>query len=215
MAWVVVTCHPGYRHPVAYRFVECNGFFRRFYAQLIAEDTTTSLEVMQRSAALSIQSECPHQGSVSTFVPWLQRGLLLGVHLGFIVFTPAYDSYEPAITLHKGITRYVQLSAPDFKINWKQVKKTVNGKTRMIILNSPHNPSGAILSAQDMKELEKIVKSTGIIVLSDEVYEHLVFDGQPHMSMALFPELERDTGGFASARLSLKAHEARVLFAAE
>lgn len=106
-----------------------------------------------------------------------------------IVFTPAYDSYEPAITLHRGVTRYVQLSAPDFKINWKQVKKTVNGKTRMIILNSPHNPSGAILSAEDMKELERIVAGTGIIILSDEVYEHLVFDGEQHQSMALYPEL--------------------------
>lgn len=106
-----------------------------------------------------------------------------------LVFTPAYDSYEPAVSLHKGITRYVQLNAPDFKINWDQVKKNVNAKTRMIILNSPHNPSGAILSAQDMEELEKIVKGTGIIILSDEVYEHLVFDEEVHQSMALYPEL--------------------------
>lgn len=106
-----------------------------------------------------------------------------------VVFTPAYDSYEPAVTLHKGITRYVKLSAPDFKINWKEVKKTVNGKTRMIILNSPHNPSGAVLSSADIKELEKIVKGTGIIILSDEVYEHLIFDGQKHLSMATSPEL--------------------------
>ncbi|HLP12515.1 MAG TPA: methionine aminotransferase [Flavobacteriales bacterium] len=106
-----------------------------------------------------------------------------------VVFTPAYDSYEPAVTLHKGITRYVKLSAPDFKINWKEVKKTVNGKTRMIILNSPHNPSGAVLSSNDIKELEKIVKGTGIIILSDEVYEHLIFDGQKHLSMATSPEL--------------------------
>jgi methionine aminotransferase len=106
-----------------------------------------------------------------------------------LIFTPAYDSYEPAVTLHKGITRYVQLTAPDFKINWKEVKKTVNSKTRMIILNSPHNPSGAVLSPSDIKELEKIVKGTGIIILSDEVYEHLIFDGQKHLSMATSPEL--------------------------
>ena len=106
-----------------------------------------------------------------------------------LVFTPAYDCYEPAITLHKGITRYVALMAPDFKINWKEVKKTINSKTRMIILNSPHNPSGAILSSNDLKELEKIVKGTNIIILSDEVYEHLVFDGQKHLSMATSQEL--------------------------
>lgn len=106
-----------------------------------------------------------------------------------IVFTPAYDSYEPAVTLHKGITRYVPLLAPDFKINWKQVKQNINAKTRMIVLNSPHNPSGSVLTAQDLKELEKIVKGTGIVILSDEVYEHLIFDEQKHLSMATSPEL--------------------------
>jgi methionine aminotransferase len=106
-----------------------------------------------------------------------------------IIFTPAYDCYEPAVTLHKGITRYVTLKAPDFKIDWTDVKKTITGKTRMIIINSPHNPSGAILSAHDIKELENIVKGTNIIILSDEVYEHLVFDGCNHLSMAISPEL--------------------------
>ena len=106
-----------------------------------------------------------------------------------LVFTPAYDCYEPAIALHNGITRYVKLMAPDFAIDWNEVKKTVNGKTRMIIINSPHNPSGAILSANELVELEKIVKGTNIIILSDEVYEHLIFDGQKHMSMALSNEL--------------------------
>ncbi len=106
-----------------------------------------------------------------------------------VIFTPAYDCYEPAVTLHKGITRYVALKAPDFKIDWSEVKKTITGKTRMIILNSPHNPSGAVLSAYDIKELENIVKGTNIIILSDEVYEHLIFDGQKHLSMATSPEL--------------------------
>jgi methionine transaminase len=91
--------------------------------------------------------------------------------------------------LHKGITRYVTLKAPAFKIDWTEVKKTITGKTRMIILNSPHNPSGAVLSPNDIKELENIVKGTNIIILSDEVYEHLIFDGQKHLSMATSPEL--------------------------
>jgi len=109
-------------------------------------------------------------------------------------FTPAYDCYEPAVILSGGKTISVELQYPDFSINWKEVKKLVNRKTRMIIINTPHNPSGAVLKKSDLKELEKITKNTDIIVLSDEVYEHIIFDKENHQSVALFPGLaERST----------------------
>lgn len=106
-----------------------------------------------------------------------------------IVFEPAYDSYVPAIELNGGIPVYIPLEFPDYRINWENVKKRVNSSTRMIILNSPHNPTGAVLSANDMEELQKIVQSNPIFILSDEVYEHIIFDGQEHQSVARFPEL--------------------------
>jgi methionine transaminase len=106
-----------------------------------------------------------------------------------IVFEPAYDCYVPAIELNGGIPVYIQLKAPDFGIDWNQVKKLVNQHTKMIIINSPHNPSGAILSLKDMQALEKITKNTDIIIVSDEVYEHIIFDGYEHQSVARYPGL--------------------------
>lgn len=106
-----------------------------------------------------------------------------------IIFEPAYDCYEPAIELNGGKTIYLQLQAPDYTINWNEVKKRVNHHTRMIIINSPHNPCGSILTAEDMKTLEKITKNTEIIILADEVYEHIIFDGHRHESMAKYPNL--------------------------
>ena len=106
-----------------------------------------------------------------------------------IVFEPAYDCYIPAIELHGGITKPIALEYPNFTINWNTVKNTISNKTKMIIINSPHNPSGTTLSENDIKELEKIVVDTNIIVVSDEVYEHMVFDGKPHQSVARFKTL--------------------------
>lgn len=106
-----------------------------------------------------------------------------------IIFEPAYDCYEPAIELNGGKTIYLQLQAPDYTINWNEVKKRVNHHTRMIIINSPHNPCGSILTVEDMKTLEKITKNTEIIILADEVYEHIIFDGHRHESMAKYPNL--------------------------
>jgi methionine transaminase len=106
-----------------------------------------------------------------------------------IIFEPAYDCYEPAIELNGGKTIYLQLQAPNYTINWNEVKKRVNHHTRMIIINSPHNPCGSILTAEDMKTLEKITKNTEIIILADEVYEHIIFDGHRHESMAKYPNL--------------------------
>lgn len=106
-----------------------------------------------------------------------------------IIFTPAYDCYEPAIELNGGKSVFVQLHAPDYKIDWEQVKKLINQRTKMIIINTPHNPSGKTLSEKDMLALEKMVSNTDIIILSDEVYEHIVFDGKQHQSSAKFPGL--------------------------
>jgi methionine aminotransferase len=106
-----------------------------------------------------------------------------------IFFEPAYDCYAPAIELAGGIPIPVKLNPPDYKISWKEVKKLVNQKTRMIIINTPHNPTGTILSASDLTELEKLTASTDIVVLSDEVYEHIIFDKYEHQSVARFPGL--------------------------
>lgn len=106
-----------------------------------------------------------------------------------IVFTPAYDSYVPAIRVHGGRPVFVQMQAPDFKIDWEHVKKLVNAKTRMMIINTPHNPTGTILEQDDLLQLEKIIGDKDIIVLSDEVYEHIVFDGMSHESVCKYPQL--------------------------
>ena len=106
-----------------------------------------------------------------------------------IIFSPAYDCYEPAIELNGGKTIHIDLDFPCYSINWEKVKKVINHRTRMIIINTPHNPSGSILKKDDLLELEKITSGTDILVLNDEVYEHMVFDGNVHESAAKYPEL--------------------------
>jgi len=101
-----------------------------------------------------------------------------------IVFEPAYDCYVPAIEVHGGKTIYSQLNAVDFSIDWEDVRKKISPRTKAILVNSPHNPSGATISKKDVLELEKIVSGTNILVISDEVYEHMVFDGEKHLSVA-------------------------------
>ena len=107
-----------------------------------------------------------------------------------IIFRPAYDCYEPAIQLHGGKVISVQLEGPVYKVNWDEVSEKVSKKTRMIIINTPHNPSGTVLSKSDMERLESIVDGTDILILSDEVYEHIVFDEEDHQSVCLFPGLK-------------------------
>lgn len=106
-----------------------------------------------------------------------------------IVFEPAYDCYVPAIEMNGGIPIFASLKYPDYKIDWDEVQKMVNPKTKMIIINNPHNPSGTILNAQDLEKLKKIISGTNILILSDEVYENIVFDGYEHQSIARFPQL--------------------------
>lgn len=106
-----------------------------------------------------------------------------------IAFAPAYDCYEPAVTLYGGKTNYVQLTPPFFKPDWEEVRGLVGPKTRMIIINSPHNPTGTLLSEDDMLQLQNIVTENNLLVLSDEVYEHIIFDGEQHQSAARFEPL--------------------------
>lgn len=110
-----------------------------------------------------------------------------------IVFRPAYDSYIPTIELNGGIPISIQLHKPDFKINWEEVKNAITEKTKMIVINTPHNPVGAIFTKEDMLQLQELTSGSNIIVLSDEVYEHIVFDGEQHFSACLFPDLKERT----------------------
>lgn len=108
-----------------------------------------------------------------------------------IVFEPAYDSYVPAVKLNGGIVKFSKLQAPKYTVDWEEVQKMITGHTKMIIINSPHNPCGSILSKEDMQNLERITDNTDIIILSDEVYEHLVFDKKKHESVCSFPGLAK------------------------
>ena len=114
---------------------------------------------------------------------------LIGEGDEVIVLEPAYDCYVPSIELNNGIPIYVQLKGKNFNVDWDEVKKVITQRTKMIILCTPHNPSGSILSANDMQKLDKITRGTDIIVLSDEVYEHIIFDGYEHQSVARYPNL--------------------------
>ena len=100
-----------------------------------------------------------------------------------IIFDPAYDSYRPAVELNGGIPISIPLLPPNFAIDWQRVRDTITPRTRMIIINTPHNPTGQVLSSADLDELERCVAGTDTLILADEVYEHLVFDGLEHQSV--------------------------------
>jgi methionine aminotransferase len=108
-----------------------------------------------------------------------------------IVFDPAYDSYGPAITLAGGEAIHLPLQLPDFSVDWQLVSDSITPRTRMIIINTPHNPSGAVMSRQDMDTLAQLLRDTDIYVLSDEVYEHMVYDGRIHQSVLRHEELRQ------------------------
>ena len=117
------------------------------------------------------------------------------VHSGdeVIVIDPAYDLYKPAILINGGVPLTYTLQAPDFKVDWSSVRKMVSNKTRLIIVNTPHNPIGKVLDRSDMLALESLVQDTGLYVVSDEVYEHLVFDGAQHESTLRYPGIRERT----------------------
>lgn len=106
-----------------------------------------------------------------------------------IIFEPAYDSYRPAIEVNGGKVIVFELEAPDFRVDWDAVQELLSERTRMIVINNPHNPTGTILNKEDLQALERITANTEILVLSDEVYEHLVYDGEEHQSVLRFPGL--------------------------
>jgi methionine aminotransferase len=106
-----------------------------------------------------------------------------------IVFEPAYDSYIPNVEINGAVQVLIDLKFPEYKIDWDEVRRKITAKTRMIMLNTPHNPTGAVLGEEDMNELSSIVKDSNIIILGDEVYEHLIFDNIPHQSILRYPEL--------------------------
>lgn len=113
------------------------------------------------------------------------------VHTGdeVIIFEPAYDAYKPAIEIAGGKSVIYTMSGDDFSIRWDMIRSLVNHKTRLIIINSPHNPTATVFSEEDMLALQSIVKDTDIIILSDEVYEHLIFDDHLHQSILRYPQL--------------------------
>jgi methionine aminotransferase len=106
-----------------------------------------------------------------------------------IVLEPAYDCYVPMIRLSGGVPVFCALEFPSYRIDWDALARRVGPRTRMILLNFPHNPSGAVLAAEDLDRLARLVRGTGIFLVNDEVYEHLVFDGRTHQSLNLRPEL--------------------------
>jgi methionine aminotransferase len=113
------------------------------------------------------------------------------VHTGdeVIVFDPAYDSYDPAIRLAGGQARHLPLTGPDFAIDWQRVRDSLNAHTRMLIINNPHNPTGSVLSEQDIAALRELMERHDLLVLADEVYEHMVYDGREHLSLLRYPEI--------------------------
>ena len=106
-----------------------------------------------------------------------------------IVLDPCYDSYEPAIELAGARAVHVPLVAPDFHVDWQRVKDAMTPRTRLLLINTPHNPTGAVLSPADLEALADLLRDTPVLLLSDEVYEHIVFDGHAHQSVLRHPEL--------------------------
>lgn len=127
--------------------------------------------------------------SGATEALWVAIQALVGPGDEVIVFDPAYDSYEPAVELAGGSCRHIALNAPDYAIDWSLVKQAINNKTRAIIINSPHNPTGTLLGQGDLEALQKLVVEHDLYVISDEVYEHIIFDGLRHESVLAHPEL--------------------------
>ncbi len=106
-----------------------------------------------------------------------------------IVFDPCYDAYEPAVTLAGGVCRHIPLQAPDFRIDWNRVADAIGPRTRLIMTNTPHNPTGAVWDADDIDNLRTVTAGHDLYVIADEVYEHIVFDGRPHVSLTRYPDL--------------------------
>ena len=156
-------------------------------AELREEISRKQYEIHQANYHPSTEVTVTAGGSEALF-----SAIAAVVHPGdeVIVFEPAYDLYRPAIELFGGVVRAVRLMAPDFRIDWNEVRSLISHKTRLIVLNNPNNPATVVLDEDDFKELIQIVRNSEIMILSDEVYEHIVFDGRQHFSVSRFPELK-------------------------
>jgi methionine aminotransferase len=119
--------------------------------------------------------------------------VLINVGDEVVMFEPVYDSYAPAVLSNGGIPVFVKLKEPDYNIPWNQVIEKISDKTKLIILNSPHNPTGKVLNEDDIRELESISKDRDIFIISDEVYEHIVFDNKRHISLCESEILSKKT----------------------
>ena len=108
-----------------------------------------------------------------------------------IVIEPAFDAYRPMIELNKGVPKSVKLQPPDFQIDWQEVRQQISSATRAILINTPHNPSGMVMQEADLAQLEQIAASHDLFIISDEVYEHMVFDGQEHLSVCRYPHIRQ------------------------
>lgn len=132
-----------------------------------------------------------------TVVPGATEGIFCAIMASVssgdevLVFDPCYDSYEPAIKLAGASAIHIPLTTPGFSIDWERVKGALSKRTRMIIVNSPHNPTGSILTEEDLLELQALAEAHDLVVVSDEVYEHLVFDGLNHHSVLQYPQLRQ------------------------
>jgi methionine aminotransferase len=160
----------------------------------------TGLPALRAAIAAKIEATYGHRYDANTDITVtagasqaIQSAILAVVHPGdeVIVIEPAYDCYAPAITLAGGVVVPVtmRLDADGYRVEWNDVRAAVTPRTRMVVINTPHNPTGTILRQADLEALVAIVQDTQILVLSDEVYEHMVFDGEPHASVARHPAL--------------------------
>jgi methionine transaminase len=122
------------------------------------------------------------------------------VHPGdeVLLFEPCYDSYVPAVRLAGGVPVFATLRYPDYGVDWRDVRSKLRTRTRLVIVNSPHNPTGTMWNPEDVRQLAGLLDGTGVMVVSDEVYEHLTFDGRRHVSIASVPELARRTAVISS-----------------
>lgn len=156
------------------------------------------LPALREQVALKVAGLYGRQVSADseiTITPGATQAIFCAIHAvvragdEVIVFDPCYDSYEPAVELAGGVCIHQPLSLPDFAIDWQRLADAINPRTRMIVLNTPHNPSGALIDRADLERLAMLIRDRDIYLLSDEVYEHLVFDGREHASVLRHEEL--------------------------
>lgn len=158
----------------------------------------TGLPALREQVAVKARSLYGREVSADseiTITPGATQAIFCAIHAvvragdEVIVFDPCYDSYEPAVELAGGVCIHQSLSLPDFSIDWQKLADAITPRTRMIVLNTPHNPSGALIDGADLERLAALVRERDIYLLSDEVYEHLVFDGREHASVLRHEEL--------------------------